>query len=285
MCAVGKHQEIWDYLIIGSFETCFSFAWGVLQYEIDIPWHRFRSQLKRSNSYIGKFAEIKKALSKPTFDSGMQVGNSIFIFDKPAQIEVGLSKPVYASLIPDTPDFVFGHQMYRGAEELVYQNQLRNYSKLKNLGVEELTVPSDESVTLIERKLLKYSSYPLIITDSPFILAKVYTEGLIGGFVANILSLSSVNQKSSYGIKKEIYEWVKPSSKKVLIVQEKQKKFCQEGYYTELKDYSTVMGKAIENTNFHLKLIGSSISRIEVDKKITSPHLVEKISQKLNLLP
>ncbi len=224
ICAVGKHQEIWDYSVTGSFESCLSFVWGVLQHEIDVPWHRFVRELKRSNGYIGKFAEIKEAVSQPTWSEGMMIGDRIMIFDAPATVEVGLSKPVYGGLIPGTGDFVFAERIYRGAEELVYQNRLSNYQKLKGTGVKQSG--------LVESRLLKYSDYPLIISDSPFVLAKVYTEGLIGGFCASILSIASVEIKSNQGfgsgnkkIKREIYEWVKPCPKKVLSSKRNRKSF------------------------------------------------------------
>ena len=281
VCAVGKHIDVWDYLIIGSFENCFDCAWRVLQHEVDVPWHRFKSELKRSNGYIGKFAEIKKADKKPTFDSGMLIGKSIFMFDDPTQVEVGLSKPVYACLTPGTPDFIFAHQIYRGDEQTVYRNQLGNYYRFKGEVVNELA--------LIERESLKYTSYPLIITDSPFILAKVYTEGLIGALVTNILSIASIERESTSsrstaikGTRKEIYEWIKPCPKEILVVQEKQKKFGQQEYYTELEDYSTAINQGFKKTNSSLKQIGSSISQIEVGKKITSRTLVKRVLQQLN---
>lgn len=281
ICGVGKHQDIWDYSITGSFESCLSFAWGVLQHEINIPWHKFRSQLKRSNGYIGKYAEIKKTVLKPTYSGGMMIGDRIFIFDEPAQVEVGLSKPVYGALVPGTRDFMFAEELYRGVEEVVYQNRLSNYHKLKGAG-------GKQSV-LVESSLLKYSDYPLIITDCPFILAKIYTEGLIGGFVSSILLIASVEKKLSQGfasgkrkIKKEIYEWVKSCPKKVLIVQENQKKFCQQKDYIEIEEYSIAVSKAIEKVNSNLKQIGSSITRIEVERNITSSCLVQRVSQVLD---
>ena len=278
VCAVGKHQQIWDYSITGSYESCLSFAWGVLQHEIDVPWYKFQQELKRSNGYIGKFAEVQKLVSQPIWSEGMLIGDRILIFDAPAQVKVGLSKPVYAGLVPGTRDFIFAERLYRGAEEMVYQNRLGNYQKLKGA--------RDKQSTLIEPRMLKYSDYPLIITDSPFILAKVYTEGLIGGFVPSMLSIASVEIESNQGfgsatrkIKREIYEWVKSCPKKVLIVQEKQKKFCQQGYYVELEDYFIAESKAIEELNSSLKQIGSSISRIEVETNIASSCLVERVSQ------
>jgi predicted nucleic acid-binding Zn finger protein len=282
VCAVGRHQEVWDYLIVGNFKSCFDFAWGVLQHEIDLPCSEFKKELKQSNGYIGKFAEIKKVSQKQTFDSGLKVGKSILIFDHPENIELSLSKPVYAGLVPGTPDFVFAHQMYQGIETQVYQNQLKNYYKFQNV--------AQNQSGLINRELLKYSHYPLIITNSPFILAKIYTEGLIGGFVPNILSIASSKKfhrgfsQTPKKIRSEIRQWVEPYPKNVLIVQEPQKRFCQQENYTELEDYQSTLKEVLEKTNSNLKQISSSISQIEIDQKTTSNQLVEKIKQTLTVM-
>ena len=272
--AVGKHREIWDYSILGDFESCFNFAWAVLRHElklIDTPWYRFEKELKKSNGYIGQFAEIKRMTVSQVFDSGVLVGSTMIIFDNPSQVDIGLSKPVFAGLTPGTPNFLFAPQMYREANPLKSKGENRS--------------------ALYNDKPIEYTNYPLIITDSPFVLSKVNSESLIGAFVPNILSIASVNRKSPFlpnlikkEINKQIYQVVKPCPKKIVLIEEMQRPFCfsKAKPYTVLEDYSNVLSKAIEYTNQKLNKIGSSICHIEVETSITSSSLVEIILQAIN---
>jgi len=134
VCALGKHQGIWDYMILGSFEDCLDHAWGILQHEVKPLKNQFKSKLRKNKGYIGQFAEIKKLPQKCSFSSGMAIGNSMIIFDHPEKIAAGLSKPVYAAFYSHCPDVIFGHQIFQGLSTEKLLGQLAQWTNLSFLG-------------------------------------------------------------------------------------------------------------------------------------------------------
>ncbi len=275
VCAVGKHQEIWDYLIFGSLENCLNLAWGSLQYEVDLPKNQFKSQLKNNKGYIGQFAEIQLLPKKIQLGSVLSIGNSMIIFEHPEEINVGLSKSIYASLFPNFTGIIFGHKVLQGLSRKKINNQLANWSNLNFLG--EKYHPENELESV---ESLSLSNYPLIITNSPFILAKVYGEGLIGCFVPSLMTLVSSFQKGEQeGILRELYNWLAPHPKKIYLIEEKFKIFGQEGYYTEIEEYSNYLSSILQKLEDQTRKFGSHVTYITVSKKIRGSKIVEMIKE------
>lgn len=275
VCALGKHQEIWDYLIFGSLENCLDLTWGSLEHQIRLPKNQFKSQLKKNNGYIGQFAEIKKLPKKIQLSSGMAIGNSMIIFDHPEQINLGLSKPIYASLYPNFTGVIFGHKVLQGLSREKINNQLANWSNLNFLGEKYHPENGIESV-----ESLSLSNYPLIITNSPFILAKVYIEGLIGCFVPSLMTLvSSDKKREQEGILREIYNWLAPYPKRIYLIEEKLKRFCQEGYYTPTEEYYNNWLNIRQKIDYQTQKLGSQVTYMLVNKKIKGSKIVEMIKE------
>ncbi len=275
VCALGKHQEIWDYLIFGSLENCLDLTWSSLEHQVRWPKNQFKSQLKKKNGYIGQLAEIKKLPKKIQLSSGMAIGNSMIIFDHPEQINVGLSKSIYASLYPNFTGVIFGHKVLQGLSREKINNQLANWSNLNFLGEKYHPENGLESV-----ESLSLSNYPLIITNSPFILVKVYGEGLIGCFVPSLMTLVSSDKKGEQeGILRELYNWLAPHPKRIYLIEEKLKRFCQEGYYTETEEYSNYWPTRLQKLEYQTQKLGSHVTYMLVSKKMKASLIVEMIKE------
>ena len=275
VCALGKHQEIWDYLIFGSLENCLDLTWSSLEHQVRLPKNQFKSQLKKNNGYIGQFAEIKKLPKKIQLGSGLAIGNSMIIFDHPEEINVGLSKSIYASLFPNFTGIIFGHKVLQGLSRKKINNQLANWSNLNFLGEKYHPKNGLESV-----ESLSISNYPLIITNSPFILAKVYGEGLIGCFVPSLMTLVySDKKREQEGILRELYNWLAPHPKNIYLIEEKLKIFCQEGYYTETEEYYNNWLNIRQEIDYQAQKLGSQVTYMLVNKKIKASKIVEMIKE------
>ena len=66
VCALGKHQNIWDFAVAGTFEDCLDYAWGNLQHETDLNKnHRLSKNFSvRNNKIIHKIPNIPKEIHR-----------------------------------------------------------------------------------------------------------------------------------------------------------------------------------------------------------------------------
>ena len=275
VCALGKHKNIWDYMLIDTFDNCINYIWSILQHEVDCHKNQFKSKLKKNKGYIGKFAEIKKLPEKIQLSSGMSVADSIIIFDNPDAINVGLSQPVYAAFPPGSSDVIFGNEIFKGLTSKKISNQLADWKNLNFLGNQYYPEIGLESI-----KSLRLSNYPVIVTSSPFILAKIYWEGLIGFLVPNPIVLVSNPQTGELeGIIRELYDWLAPYPKRLYLIEEKLTRFCQNGYYEESTGYREYLFNILEKLEAQCRRLSTNLTCITVDKK-TSGHQIVEIVKK-----
>lgn len=111
-------------------------------------------------------------------------------------------------------------------------------------------------------------------------MAKVYGEGLIGCLVASPLSLASNPYKGEpEGILSPIYNWLAPFPKKLYLIEEKLKRFCENGYYTESIGYTRHSDTILKELERQCRKLSSSLTCITVDKKASGSQIVEIIKQ------
>lgn len=274
VCAVGKHQDVWDYIILDSFENCLDSAWSVLQHEVDLHKNQFKSKLRKHKGYIGECAEIKKLPKNIIFSSGLNIGKAVLIFDSPDEISVGLSRPVYAAFYSYCPDVIFGHDIFCNLSHKKIQGQLAQWTNLKFL---------DGKYNLKNElywENLRFSNYPLIVTSSPFILGKVFSEGLIGCLISNPISLiSNPDRGEPEGILEPIYNWLAPFPKKLFLIEEKMKRLDEDGYYSENIAYQKYFSSIIPKIEYQCQKLSTSLTIINVDPLASAKQIVEKIKK------
>lgn len=275
VCGMGFHEEVWQVAIVGSFENCFDWIWGVLQHEVSMTEKQFASKLRKNHGYTGKFGEIKKISKKPKFTSGMSFNNAIFIFDYPEETYLGLSKAVKSMIHPCCKEVVFGQELIVGLKQNKLHKQLSRWEDLTFMG--EYTFESSlESIDV-----LKLSNYPLLVTSSPFILAKAVWEGLLCCFVPNILSL--VNNPPKYelpGIHSRLYEWLKPFPKNVYFLDEKLRAFHKDSFYSENPQYKKSLPNIIDKLNSACHSFGANFDYLNLENKTPGEEIVKTIKQK-----
>ncbi len=281
VCALGRHKDLWDFAITGSFDDCLDYGWGILQHEVNLHFYQFKSKLRVNGGYIGKYAEIKRLPKKFQLGSGLAIGELVVIFDDPEEIQLNLSKPIYAGLVPHFSDVIFGHHVYRGLVEDKILNQLTMWPNLKFVKNKVR-----DKIGLKNIELLRLSNYPIIVTSSPFILAKAYGEGLISCFVPSFISLVS-NPKNGepQGILSDLFEWLSPYPKNVYLVEENLNKMAQDDIYEETEGYKQVFRYTFALLQDQCHKLKSSVTYLPIDKKASGNQLVKMIKEKETIPP
>ena len=284
VCAFGKHQNIWDFAITGNFEDCLDYVWGTLQHETNLQKNQFKSKLKVNRGYIGKYAEIKQLPSKMQLSTGIDIAHFLIIFDEPEKINLGLSRPVYAAIRPGCPDIIFANYVYQGLDQEKINNQLKTWQNLKVVGVDFddiNTIVLDSETWGVDIQLLRLTNYPIIVTTSPFILAKAYCEGLIACFVPSLISLVSNSKNGEQeGILKDLCDWISPCPKNIYLVEENLKKVDEDYIYEEIPGYEKILKNTLFNLQAQCYKLSSSVNYFSVDYNIKGSELVKIIRQK-----
>ncbi len=78
---------------------------------------------------------------------------------------------------------------------------------------------------------------------------------------------------------RELYNWLAPHPKKIYLIEEKFKIFCQEGYYTEIEEYSNYLSSILQKLEYQTRKFGSHVTYITVSKKIRGSKIVEMIKE------
>jgi hypothetical protein len=133
---------------------------------------------------------------------------------------------------------------------------------------------------------MKLSNYPLIVTDSPFVLAKVYGQGLIGCLVASPqLMVSSTQGVEPNEILCPIESWLAPEPKTLYLITEKLKRFCDDGYYTESIGYQRHLVSVLNQLKSQCQKLSSRLICFTVDQKTSGTQIANIIKQHEAQLP
>lgn len=216
---VGGLKEVWHYASLGSFDWCFEQLWGSCQSEVAFEFETFRQIVAFEDGYQGRFGEIKP-MDPQSFvvTPATQVAKNpaLVIFETPNS-SFSLTRPVYGMIQGNYPDALFAHKwLTRMSDTFVLSKQLWGdiWSKFQYLDGTQIEIDRIKNWDS-----LALSNYPLIITNSIFVLMKITQIG-VGAFVPNLLSLVGQTRSKGMGFLKPIYSNLITSPKPLILIEE-----------------------------------------------------------------
>ncbi len=285
---VGGLSEVWQYASVGSFSWCTAQIWGSLQYELDhLNQENFVEQIRQNRQYCGNFAEIAP-INLDTFapGSGLAVGNkpSMTIFDRPDS-SLGLSKPAYSLIYPSFPDVLFAHEWLSFNLSNFCQNIQENWQDRWSqfLYLDGQQIPLERLLTIDS---LRLSNYPLIVTDSNFILSTLSGSGLIACLIPSLITLvgKTDDNREQNGFLNAIYHWLTSCPKPLIIVEQEWFPFSDLATkpYQFNPDYLKCKQEVFERAKTLCDEINVPFFHFSIDTKNSSSNLLTLISSALD---